>query len=80
MYLENKMDLNSLAPQIPKQINDKPPINGDTNTNGGITVFPWKSFSSDPFYPQESFEGTLLQVTTKKNLKMSALNKVCFKW
>lgn len=76
LYLENKMDLNSLAPQIPKRINDKAPINGDTNTNGSIIVFPWKGFSSDPFYTQESFEGTLKQVTSKKNLKISALNKV----
>lgn len=80
LYHENKMDLNSLAPQIPKQINEKEPINWDTNRNGGIIVTPWKGFSSDLFYNQESFEGTVLQVNSKKNLKMSALNKVCFKW
>lgn len=79
LHLENKMDLNSHAAQIPKQMDDKAQIKGDPKSKGGLTVFPWKDFSTDPFYTQKSFKGTLLQVTSKKNLNMSALNKVCFK-
>lgn len=43
------MDLNSLALQIPQQIDDKASINGDAPSNGGITIFPQRGFSSEPF-------------------------------
>lgn len=44
--IENKMNLQSLVSWIPKQINNKAPINWDTDSMIG---FPWKGFSSDPF-------------------------------
>lgn len=38
LYLEKKMDLKSLAPSIPKQMNDKAQVNGDTNSRGGVSA------------------------------------------